>query len=94
MSDYTMDDLGKYLSPEVEDLQDGAEHDHEVVRELEAEVNRLKGLLKQARKTGEANASACALLGKQNAKLEDENAKLRERNQQLVERLEDERNAR
>ena len=51
MSDYTMDDLARgyparqevnRLRNENEDLRDGAEHDHRLVAELEAEVKRLR----------------------------------------------------
>ena len=80
MSDYTLDDLGKYLAPQIEDLQDGAEHDHMTIRELEAEVKRTK------KEAAEFKAKA--------QKLEAERDALREQNRALVERLEDERNAR
>ena len=51
MSDYTMDELGRgyparqeanRLRNEVEDLQAGAEHDHRLVTELEAENAKLR----------------------------------------------------
>ena len=82
------------LEHESEDAQDGAEHDDGVVRELELEVNRLKGLLASANKRLDAAQREKRAISGSCAKLEAENAKLRERVQYLVERYEDEGNAR
>ena len=95
MSDYTMEDLGEYLARqevaqlrnENEDLQDGAEHDHRIVRELEKKVEHYM-------KVKEEWIDKAVELRKQLDAAEAANEKLRERVQHLVEQLEEERNAR